>query len=46
MNERHQALFPKDLGAFADFLFEIGIGKVANEGNLEAALAFENKKRE
>lgn len=46
LNERHQALFSKDLGAFAGFLFEIGIGKVATEGNLEVALTFEGKKLE
>lgn len=46
MNEANQALFSKDLGAICGFLFEIGIGKVAIEGNVDAALQFEAKKRE
>ncbi|WP_306591705.1 type II restriction endonuclease [Geothrix sp. 21YS21S-4] len=46
LNAGHLPLFSKDLGAFCGLLFEIGIGKVATEGSVEAALAFEAKKRE
>ncbi|WP_394366835.1 hypothetical protein [Mesoterricola silvestris] len=46
LNEGNQTLFSKDLGAFAGFLFEVGIGKVATNGNLETALAFEAGKLE
>jgi type II restriction enzyme len=46
LNERHPALFSKDLGALGGFLFEIGTGKLATQGNLATSLAFEEAKLE
>jgi type II restriction enzyme len=46
LNERHQAMFSRDLGAVGGFLFEIGTGKIATDGNLAKALVFEAQKLE
>jgi len=44
LNGRFPGDFSRDLGAVSGFLFDIGIGKIAMDGNPEAALAFEEKK--
>jgi len=44
LNNQCAAKFSRDLGAVSGFLFDIGIGKIAMEGNAEVALAFEEKK--
>lgn len=44
LNGRFPGEFSRDLGAVSGFLFDIGIGKIAMDGNSETALAFEEKK--
>jgi len=44
LNGRFSGRFSRDLGAVSGFLFDLGIGKIAMNGNAEAALAFEEKK--
>lgn len=44
LNHQCAAKFSRDLGAVSGFLFDIGIGKIAMEGNTEVALAFEERK--
>ena len=44
LNTRFADRFSRDLGAVSGFLFDIGIGKLATAGNVEMALAFEEKK--
>lgn len=45
-NEELQPLLSKDLGAFAGLLFDIGIGKIAVDGNWSKALDLEKEKLE
>ncbi|MBK8724678.1 MAG: hypothetical protein IPL96_01175 [Holophagaceae bacterium] len=40
----HESGLSKDLGALAGFLFDVGIGKLAVEGNVAQALSFESQK--
>lgn len=44
LNGRFPDHLSRDLGAVSGFLFDIGIGKIAMDGNSETALAFEAKK--
>lgn len=44
LNSQFQGNFSRDLGAVSGFLFDIGIGKIAMDGNADTALAFEEKK--
>ncbi|HJU84060.1 MAG TPA: hypothetical protein VJ600_07595, partial [Holophagaceae bacterium] len=44
LNRQYSDQFSRDLGAASGFLFDIGIGKIAMMGNVETALAFEEKK--
>jgi type II restriction enzyme len=44
LNDQFQSHLSKDLGAVSGFLFDIGIGKIAMDGNADTALAFEEKK--
>ncbi len=43
MNDRLGAALSKDLGAFAGLLFDVGIGKIAVDGNWSDALARERE---
>ncbi|MCX7922277.1 MAG: hypothetical protein N3B21_09745 [Clostridia bacterium] len=45
-NEKLNPNLSKDLGAISGLLFDIGIGKIALDGNWEAALTFEKDKLE
>jgi len=44
LNDQYSAKLSRDLGAVSGLLFDIGIGKIAMDGNTETALAFEEKK--
>ncbi|WP_243317108.1 type II restriction endonuclease [Geothrix paludis] len=44
LNRRFADRFSKDLGAVSGFLFDLGIGKISMDSNVETALAFEEKK--
>ncbi len=44
LNDRFATRFSRDLGAVSGFLFDVGIGKIAMDSNVETALAFEEKK--
>lgn len=44
LNGQFPGQFSRDLGAVSGFLFDLGIGKIATEGNAEKALAFEKAK--
>jgi type II restriction enzyme len=44
LNGQFPGHFSRDLGAVSGFLFDLGVGKIALNGNVEAALAFEEKK--
>ena len=46
LNAQFSALLSKDLGAFGGLLFDVGIGKIAFEGNVDRALSFEAQKLE
>lgn len=46
VNEEFLPMLSKDLGAISGLLFDVGIGKLATEGNWENALAFESDKLE
>ena len=41
LNTTHLGSLSKDLGAISGLLFDLGIGKLAAEGNAEAAVAFD-----
>lgn len=45
-NEELQPLLSKDLGAISGLLFDVGVGKIALEGNFETALEFDRAKLE
>lgn len=45
-NEELQPALSKDLGAISGLLFDVGVGKMALEGNFEAALALDRAKLE
>lgn len=44
LNSRFPNHFSRDFGSVSGFLFDIGIGKIAMDGNADTALAFEEKK--
>ena len=44
LNAEHAQRLSRDLGAISGLLFELGVGRVALEGNVETALGFEEKK--
>jgi type II restriction enzyme len=46
LNNQFPGHFSRDLGAVSGFLFDIGIGKIAMDGNAGTALAFEEKKHQ
>lgn len=45
-NEELQPALSKDLGAISGLLFDVGVGKIALEGNFETALALDRAKLE
>ncbi len=45
-NNRYRSLFSRDLGAISGLLYEVGAGKLVVQGNAEAVLYSEAKKRE
>ncbi len=46
LNTHFAAVLSKDLGALAGLLFDVGIGKIPVESNVEVALSFEAQKLE
>jgi type II restriction enzyme len=46
LNAQFPAMLSKDLGALGGLFFDLGIGKIATEGNVEMALTFEAQKLE
>ncbi len=46
VNDRFRNLLSKDLGAISGLLFDIGAGKIVVDGNVQAVIEKERKKRE